>query len=899
MPSKSAHFQYALLALTALLGLIHVSLGVGLSYQDLVHGTTTVAPPFSIGPGSHTLPLTPSQAQSAGVPQGFTLATILSTDERSSDLGPHAGDAIYTIDGIQITNRAIRDQILSRHLPGQSVEVTFWKAGTSLESPPLRATIRLLPERDTPASLLAWALGIAFTILPVFCLATGWYVVLARPRSAYSWLILGILGYASALLLHPLLTTGFVLPFSLIWITFGQAAMALCFMLFGIYFPERAPIDIRFPWIKWLVLVPIVALVPFDLYSRFTLVYSFRLYAYVAGWDTAINNAENIISTIGIFYAFYCLQEKLHQPDLSADARRRLQVLNAGSSIGLTPFFVLLVISLVRGVDFGLGVPRWFELTVLALFLIFPLTLAYVVVVQRAMDVRILLRQGTKYFFAKQSIFVIGVLLATWMAYNISVFFSTHDHRVVDVVRIIGIIAWFFVFRTIGAKRMQRKIDEKFFREAYSTEQLLSELSDEARNFTEIAPLLQTITGRLGATLHIERIAVFLRSGEIFQLQFSTGFPISPGHLPVLAATSTTITHLTRGKSAPANVYRDDPTSWLVDATDAERTALADLSTELLVPLPGRNRLVGVIALGPKSSEEPYSKADRQLLQSVASQTGLALENAELFESLTAELNQRARTVREAEIAREVQERLFPQTYPSIPGIDLAGFCRPAYFVGGDYYDFFLIPKSGGSTANRLAIAIGDISGKGVSAALLMASLRASLRSVATLQQPEVASTSNLATLMRHVNRLVYEASTSNRYATFFYAELNPATLILSYVNAGHNCPVILRHGKAIQLEPTGTVVGLLPEATYDQAAIQLQTGDMLLAFTDGISEAMTAEEEEWGEDRMIAAAQHLLTSDNPSTAQELLESLLAKADAFTAGAPQHDDMTLLLATIA
>jgi sigma-B regulation protein RsbU (phosphoserine phosphatase) len=347
----------------------------------------------------------------------------------------------------------------------------------------------------------------------------------------------------------------------------------------------------------------------------------------------------------------------------------------------------------------------------------------------------------------------------------------------------------------------------------------------------------------------------------------------------------------------PANVYRDDPSSWLVDATDSERNALNDLSTELLVPLPGRNRLAGVMALGPKRSQEPYTRTDRQLLQSVASQAGLALENAELFENLSTEIAHRERVSREIEIAREVQERLFPQVYPHIAGVDLAGYCRPAQAVGGDYYDFFLLPAgltmAGRSNDARLALALGDISGKGISAALLMASLRASLRSAAQLQPGD------LGTLMRHVNRIVYESSTSNRYATFFYAEYDPSTRILSYVNAGHNPPLVLRGAKQIPLEATGTVIGLLPDAPYSRANIVLQPGDVLIAFTDGISEAMNAADEEWGEDNMVAAVRTLLSEpDCSATSQQVLDCILKAADRFTAGAVQNDDMTLLICIV-
>ena len=138
---------------------------------------------------------------------------------------------------------------------------------------------------------------------------------------------------------------------------------------------------------------------------------------------------------------------------------------------------------------------------------------------------------------------------------------------------------------------------------------------------------------------------------------------------------------------------------------------------------------------------------------------------------------------------------------------------------------------------------------------------------------------------------MVYEASASNRYATFFFASYDPATRKLECVNAGHNPPVVLRGQETIRLEADGPVVGLLPFAPYTEQTMTLEPGDLLILYTDGISEAMTRDDEEWGEERMIAAAR---ASINKS-ANEVLDDLFVAADAFTAGAPQHDDMTLLL----
>ena len=264
-----------------------------------------------------------------------------------------------------------------------------------------------------------------------------------------------------------------------------------------------------------------------------------------------------------------------------------------------------------------------------------------------------------------------------------------------------------------------------------------------------------------------------------------------------------------------------------------------------------------------------------------AAQTALALEVARLTTAIGREMAQRERLNRELEIAREVQEHLFPQRLPSVPGLDYCGRCRPAREVGGDYYDFLELPEG------RLGIAIGDVSGKGIGAALMMASLEASLRGQASVGL-------DLAELVKRVNRLVYEASSASRYATFFYGEYDSRSRQLSYVNAGHTPPVILRQSAAacrvFRLEIGGPVIGLLRQC-YQQGSFPLEPGDLVVLFTDGVSESMNARDEEWGEDRLIELAK----SCHGQSAFEAMTRILAAAEAFAAGASQHDDMTLVV----
>jgi sigma-B regulation protein RsbU (phosphoserine phosphatase) len=268
-----------------------------------------------------------------------------------------------------------------------------------------------------------------------------------------------------------------------------------------------------------------------------------------------------------------------------------------------------------------------------------------------------------------------------------------------------------------------------------------------------------------------------------------------------------------------------------------------------------------------------------------AAQTALAQEVARLTTAIGREMAQRERLNRELEIAREVQEHLFPQRLPPASGLDYCGQCRPAREVGGDYYDFLELSDG------RLGIAIGDVSGKGVGAALMMASLEASLRALASIVQDP-------ADLMGRVNSLVCQASAENRYATLFYAEYHPATRRLMYVNAGHNPPIVLRNSggacQVLRLETGGPVIGLLSQP-YQRAVFSHEAGDVVVLFTDGVSESMNDRDEEWGEERLIELAK----TCHGLPALESMRRILAAAQAFARGAPQHDDMTLVVLRVA
>jgi sigma-B regulation protein RsbU (phosphoserine phosphatase) len=251
------------------------------------------------------------------------------------------------------------------------------------------------------------------------------------------------------------------------------------------------------------------------------------------------------------------------------------------------------------------------------------------------------------------------------------------------------------------AQKLRIWVDRRFFREAVNLERVLGDLSEQVRGIVETGPLLETVTGSISTSLHVPRVTALLASNGDFTPVRSTGQAAPP---QVKFSRSGALAEELQRTRHALRVSNVNPEAWV----EAERERLDKLSAELLLPLTVKDRLLGFLSLGPKLSEEPYSATDVRLLQSVASQTGLALENSRLTEAVASEVAQRERLNRELEIAREVQERLFPQSGPKIDGLDYAGGCRPASSVGGDYYDF--VPTCDG----RLGIAIGDISGKGI-----------------------------------------------------------------------------------------------------------------------------------------------------------------------------------------
>jgi len=260
-----------------------------------------------------------------------------------------------------------------------------------------------------------------------------------------------------------------------------------------------------------------------------------------------------------------------------------------------------------------------------------------------------------------------------------------------------------------------------------------------------------------------------------------------------------------------------------------------------------------------------------------------------LFLLLALELGDRVTMKRDLEIAREIQQWLVPEKPPAVAGIDMAFATRPQNTVAGDYYDAFVRPASAGDSSYPLLVVVADVAGKSVPAALLMATFQASLRALS-------ATPASLDEIVVGLDRYCRAHSLEGRrFTTAFLAEIDPATRAMRYVNAGHNAPILRRaSGRIERLESVGPPFGLplftASEIPYPSAGMQLQPGDVLFVFTDGVAEAVSESGDDYGEPRLISCLQSAATG----SAAEILDRVMADVNAFAAYARQHDDITCL-----
>ncbi len=298
---------------------------------------------------------------------------------------------------------------------------------------------------------------------------------------------------------------------------------------------------------------------------------------------------------------------------------------------------------------------------------------------------------------------------------------------------------------------------------------------------------------------------------------------------------------------------------------------------KLVVPLVSQGELVGLLALGPRLSDQQYSSDDRGLLSTLAIQAAPALRVAQMIREQQGAIRERERLNQELHVARSIQRTLLPKDLPVFPGWKLAEYYKPAREVGGDFYDFLSFEDG------RLGIIIGDVTDKGIPAALVMASTRSMLRSVAQVGEGSPGA------VLERVNNLLYQDIPPRMFVTCLYAILDTASGRLIYANAGHDLPYLSHNGHASELLATGMPLGLMPDMSYEEKEATLVPGDSILFYSDGLVEAHDPKRAMFGFPRLMT-----LLEEHPDNTP-VIDYLLSKLDEFTGpGWEQEDDVTMV-----
>jgi sigma-B regulation protein RsbU (phosphoserine phosphatase) len=832
------------------------------------------------------------------------------------------GDELIALNGQTVTSDYQVQRIFREIPPGSPYRVTV-RRGDQLRDFVLQSQAIPLSE---------WIMyGAARLIIPNIFLITGLVVFLLKPYDKQALLLALMFGMfnGAILAIRPAFSDPPVwLLAVMLTVHIASSFLWPVFLHFFQIFPEPSTLLRRVPRLETYIYLPhLLTLFPYLLllnvlaafapWQRNTFQESYRLFSVISLGIATLYIAGGLLSLL------------INYREAGRASRRKMRVVVAGSIAGFLPLFIVMGLAVIFNLPkTNPQLSQWLGFAAFFSFPLFPLSFAYAIIRHQVIPVRLILRRGVRYllvsrgFIIIQAIVVFSILSFLLTGSRLAKIDSFGDRA--DIVATMAATAFAIGVLTIVNQRVLPLIDRKFFREAYDAQQILSELGMEMRKVSAIRQLLELAATKIQDALHVENITIFLKDDATGDYRCAIS-----SHLTQDGETTTDVNrHLVmpgdgyaaqrmQQSSLPLIVDLQRPVTWgqgypttdgaVIESRQRERSTLRRIRAALLLPVAMKDELLGIISLGPRLGDLPFSSDDRQLLMAVAIQMALAIENARLVQ----EIAQEERLRHELEIATAVQRRLFPECPPALASLDLAGVCYPARGVGGDYYDFILLDEG------KVGIAVADVAGKGISAALLMSTVQASLRSHA----PSV--NGNLVELVSSMNKLLHISTDAASYATFFYAQFDENTCLLTYVNAGHNPPLLVRAiegakarfvgqtseadgekravksqvpaepggGTVTQLTTGGPIIGAFPSSMYQQETIQMQSGDLLLAYTDGVTEAYNSAGEEFGEERL----RHLLASSAHMSAEALTAKITASVSEWCLGTPQHDDLTLVV----
>ena len=549
--------------------------------------------------------------------------------------------------------------------------------------------------------------------------------------------------------------------------------------------------------------------------------------------------------------------------------RRQMRLVQMGSGFGLSTLFVILFTAIL----FNDWLNSWGGAEYLIIFLFIalllsPLSFAYAFQKYRLFEVEAKLRRGTRYFIAIAALMavLIGIvyLVGELLLQNLGI-----TSRTPTLIIAMGLAFGF----SPAYRRLKGMVEKSFYPEKHRLRETVIDFSQRMLSFADCKCLWAEVESALKNAVNLQTFYPIIgRNGHSYfyttenDTEITTPF-ISERGLALRAINSKRPILVDEAIASEREGLSLDEEAWLVSR-----------NISVLLPMIVREELSGFLAIGYKAGREELQPDEILILASFASQLAMASDNIRLLEDNI----EKKRMEEELQMARSIQQGFLPSELPETPGLDISAGSIFCLEVAGDYYD--VLSRGGGQTV----LAVGDVSGKGAGAALLMANLQASLRTA-------VAISEHLGDIVTRMNDLIFINTPPEQYITFFTGVFNPKNHVLTYVNAGHNYPAVMRvNGEVDYLDEGGLILGAIPGAEYIQGTVELRPGDLLVMYTDGVTEAMNEEEEEFGEVRLVAYARQYFA--NPL--KEIRLGLEEEVSKHTGGMPVADDFTLIFARV-
>ena len=794
---------------------------------------------------------------------------ITRTDPNGPATVLQPGDEMLAINGITPKQDPSIMGFASRVPPGTTHTMTVRRNGQEL-------SFRLTTAENPPKEV-DWGQRFYILINLIF-LFTGLFVFLLKPANEQAWLLALMLGTCIALntWTMPVIVLGrgaeFVVAVAKI---LGLWSLPLLVRFF-LNFPARSPILQRWPKFESYLYWPFyIGILPFFAGARLPDLLKFWYFTQPPiKWLNAHRFLWLPMPTTLAYLAFGLICLGINYRVANQDARRRLRVIVLGSGSGFL-MLLLLILSEFIGLQQRMqNLNAWLEIGLYITAPLIPLSFAYAIIRHKVIPISLIIRRGVRYILVTRGAIFFETLMAVLCAVLYAkIFFRNWDWKMVALAAAVGIAAWKLIDR-LHRRYVAPAIDRRFFRQAYDAQQIMAELAESLRSTTIRAELLELGATKIQAALQTENVTILLKdeATKDYRSAYSRSYNGTNGAPDYRLSHNADIVRRLHESNTPLEIEGE------------EIPGLESLHASLLLPLNGKDELSGIVALGARRGDLPFSNEDKQLLLSVGAPMSFALENTRLIErliedarrreELEAENEQRAKELDEA---RQLQLSMLPKKVPQFPNLEIAAYMKTATEVGGDYYDFHT------SEDGTLTIAIGDATGHGLKAGTMVTATKSLFH--------ELAGGDDLPDMLKRFSYALKQMNLRSLFMALTILKIKDNRLTLTVAGMP---PILIYRAVSKSIEEIflkALPLGSIAKYNYKQVELALASGDLVVLMSDGFPERFNEASEMLGYDSAKAA---LIKFANLSP-QEIITHFVQISDAWGNSRLQDDDVTFVV----